>query len=444
MAVIALGSVAFALRLAAALVTGAFHHPELYEYHTVAQSLAAGHGFVFVSHGGVPYYSLEAPLYPGLCALVYALTHGSVAALLVLQMLIGALTAVLVAAIGTRLFNRQAGLAGGFLVAAHPGLIVYASLKAHALTVDAFTFCVVLWQFLQLGRERSIRRSVWAGLALGVGLLERPTAAVFLPVVAAWLFLTAVRSQRLAAVKQIVILSACAFLVILPWTIRNTLIHRQLVFMRSTNWEVFWRGNNPSATGHSYLDPEHLVLETLPPDAVAQLHRLPDEMQQARWFRDRAFAFIRAHPGEFLMLTLKKWWYFWWFAPQTGTLYPRAWLYGYQAFYVMVLWLVAACVRAVVVGGTREQRQAVILTGLMLLALSLSQSLHYVEGRHRWAAEPFLLLLAGWPLPRIGHAVHARWRRRRADQGAGGGVRAVAGGEADGGEALSASQTSST
>lgn len=402
------GSVAFALRLVAALVTGAFHHPELYEYHTVAQSLAAGRGFVFVSHGGVPYYSLEAPLYPWLCAQVYTLTHGSVAALLVLQMLVGSLTAVLVAAIGTRLFNRQAGLAGGLLVACHPGLIVYASLKAHALTVDALCFCVVLWQFLQLGRERSVRRSVWAGLALGLSLLQRPTAVAFLPAGALWLFLTAARSQRVAAVKQGLLVGACAFLVILPWTIRNTLIHHQLVFMRSTNWEVFWRGNNPSATGHSYLDGEHLVLETLPPEALAELHRLPDEMQQARWFRDRAFAFIRAHPADFLMLTLKKWYYFWWRAPQTGTLYPRAWLYGYQAFYVMVLWLVAACVRAVAIHGTSEQRRAVSLIGLMLLALSLIQSLHYVEGRHRWAAEPFLLLLAGAPLARIGKALRAR------------------------------------
>ena len=403
-----LGAFAFALRLAAALVTGSFHHPELYEYHTVAQSLAAGGGFVFFSHGGVPYYSLEAPLYPALCALVYTLTHGSVAALLVLQMLAGSLTAVLIAAIGTRLFNRQAGLAGGILAACHPGLIVYASLKAHALTIDALSFCVVLWQLLQWGRERSVRRSVWAGLALGLSLLERPTAIAFLPAAAAWFFLTAAASERRAAVKQVVLLSACAFLVILPWTIRNTLIHRQLVFMRSTNWEVFWRGNNPSATGHSYVAPERLVLDTLPPEAVAQLHRLRDEMQQARWFRDRAFAFIRAHPAEFLLLTLKKWYYFWWFAPQTGTLYPRAWLYGYQALFVMVLWLVVACARAVAIHGTSEQRQAVMLIGLMLLALSLIQSLHYVEGRHRWVVEPFLLLLAGAPLARIGKALRAR------------------------------------
>lgn len=404
----ALGGFAFALRLAAALVTGAFHHPELYEYHTVARSLMAGQGFVFFSHGGVPYRSLEAPLYPWLCAQVYTLTHGSVTAVLLLQMLAGALTAVLIAAIGTELFNRRAGLAAGILTACHPGLIIYASLKAHSLTVDALCFGVVLWQFLRFGRERSLRRSVWAGLALGISLLQRPTAIAFLPVGAVWFLLTAAKSQRGAAVKPYALLAACAFLVILPWTIRNARIHHRFVFMRSTNWEVFWRGNNPSATGHSYLDAEHTVLETLPSEALAELRRLPDETQQANWFRDRAFAYIRAHPAEFVMRTLKKWYYFWWFSPQSGLLYPRLWLWGYQVFYAVILCFVLASVIMLVARGTAEQRQAVILIGLMLLALSLLQSLHYVEGRHRWAVEPFLLLLAGCSLAQLGRAWHER------------------------------------
>ena len=396
-----IGGIALTLRLLVAWLAGGFHHPQVFEYHSIATALLAGKGFVYASHGGVLYYSFDAPLYPWLCALVYALTRTSVPALLVVQMVASAWTAMLIRMIGESLWGRGAGTLAGLLVACHPGLIVYASLKAHALTFDAFWFTLACWQCIRLSDERTLRRAVWAGLTFGLALLQRPTVFVFFPVAVAWLFETISRQEWRAEARRVGLMTGCAFLVILPWLVRGMMIHRQFVFIRSTNWEVFWRGNNPQATGHSYVDANQTVLETLSPALHQELERLPNEMAQARWFRDQALAFIRAHPRAFVRLTLMKFFYFWWHGPQTGTLYARTWRIGYQLFYAFALAFALAGMLDVAVRGSVRQRQAAVLIGACLLALSIGQSLHYVEGRHRWAIESLLLLFSGVGIVRL-------------------------------------------
>lgn len=95
-------------------------------------------------------------------------------------------------------------------------------------------------------------------------------------------------------------------LVISPWLVRNAQRLHHFVFIRSTSWEVFWRGNNPAATGHSCIDADHTVLNALPPAQLEELKKLPGELAQGEWFRKKAFSFIREHPRDFIWLTAKK------------------------------------------------------------------------------------------------------------------------------------------
>lgn len=390
----AIFGLAFALRLGFGLLRGGLTHPQLFEPDTVARSLLAGDGFVFVWHGGVVYHSFVAPLYPFIVAAMYAVGGGSVVPLMLLQITVSSVTAALITHIGARLFSRRAGLAAGVLSAVHPGLIFNASSNLHEVTFDVLAFTAVFWSWVRLREQLTWRRAVWVGIIGGLSLLERPTTVVFLVVGSIWLWWTAVGADRRAAVHCIGLAAVCAGLIITPWTIRNAWIQHRFVFIRSTDWEVFWRGNNPQATGHSYTLTGQSVLETLPPEALAELRSLPDENQQADWFRDRAFDYIRDQPATFAAMTLKKWYYFWWFSPETGTLYPRWWLYGYLTYYVPVLFLALAGA----FGAVRRRgphANVVMLLVPMLLGLSLLQSLYYVEGRHRWAVEPLLLLLTG-------------------------------------------------
>ena len=75
---------------------------------------------------------------------------------------------------------------------------------------------------------------------------------------------------------------------------------------------MFWRGNNPSASGTSFVDATHTVLGTLSPEDARDLARQPNEIAQADWFKTRAWMFVRTHPDQFVGLTLRKLFYFWW------------------------------------------------------------------------------------------------------------------------------------
>ena len=66
---------------------------------------------------------------------------------------------------------------------------------------------------------------------------------------------------------------------------------------------------------------------------------------------------------------------------------------GYLGYYLPVFLL--ALVGSWVVGRDRAgPRHAVVLLWMMMGALAVAQSLFYVEGRHRWAIEPLLIVLA--------------------------------------------------
>lgn len=386
-----IAAAAFALRLAAAWATDAFQHPHLFEHEVIARALVAGQGFVYPFHG-ILYHSFDAPLYPWICALVYLLTGGSTSALLLVQMASGAATVVVVGRIGERIWNRTAGIVAAWLVACHPGLIIYASLKAHPLVFDVLAFAFLCWRCIRLYDTRTLSQSLWCGIALGVSMLQRQTAVIFLPAALIWLWWTAPKERRGAELRRAAVIALCAAVILAPWLIRGAVVHRRFVFIRTTFWEVVWRGNNPLATGHSYIDGTQTVFDSLPPADLAELHALPDELQQSDWFRNRALAFVRDQPGAALGLTLKKLHQFWWFAPQSGVLYPRGWLRAYQAWYAAALTFALLGLWQIAARGTTDQRRIAAFLGLMMGALSFLQSLSYVEGRHRWQIEPLLLL----------------------------------------------------
>jgi 4-amino-4-deoxy-L-arabinose transferase-like glycosyltransferase len=384
---------ALAIRLAAAVVTGGLWHPELNEYDSIARTLVRGGGFLYY-HIGVPYYSYAPPLDAWIAAASYWST-GSIVPVMVLQCCVGAALAVVAAALAARLFDDwRASAAAGVLVALNPGLIYYNATKSHPLTFDALFFALTLLMVFRLSERPGIGRAIALGAVVGVGSLSRGTIGIFLPITGLWLL--TVRPVRTwpGVVGHMTAAALVAAAIVGPWTVRNSLLHHKFVFILTTDSEDFWRGNNPNATGHSYVAPGQLVVTSIPPQDLAELQRQPNELAQAQWFSDRAGAFVRQHPRRFVELTLAKFYYFWWFAPQTGVLYSRAALNIYKTYYAFALALALAGAWHALRARSPMPSRALLLV-LFLVTLSALQSLFYVEGRHRWAVEPMLLALSG-------------------------------------------------
>jgi 4-amino-4-deoxy-L-arabinose transferase-like glycosyltransferase len=358
----------------------------------MARNLLAGRGLTF-THLGIVYHSFAPPLHSSLAAASYW-TTGSIVPVMLLQIAAGSALAVVTSVIAQRLFgDRFAAAAAGFLVAVHPGLIVYSATKAHPLPFDALFFALALWTFIRLYDDPRVSRAIVAGAVVGLGTLTRSTALIFLPIAALW-FLAVTPRRGWAALRTIAIVGCAAFVVILPWSIRDSMVHHRGLFLISTTGEDFWDGNNPYATGHSYIDADHAVIDALPPADRAELESQPDELAQSQWFMGKAVAFITANPGRAVQLTALKFFHFWWFAPQTGVLYRASWRAMYMAYYVACLLLAAVGVWRIGASG-RDAVRLGLLIAAFLLGLSVLQSVYYVEARHRWAVEPMLLVVSG-------------------------------------------------
>jgi 4-amino-4-deoxy-L-arabinose transferase-like glycosyltransferase len=393
LALLIVGATALAARVTAAIVLDGLYHPHLEEYDVVARNILAGRGFTY-GHHGIIYHSYIAPMHVWVSVASYWLT-GSVAAVMGLQIVVGTGHALVTSVVARRLFGGWvAPLAAGILVALHPGLIVYSASRSHSLVFDALFFTLAVLFTLRLADRQTMVRAAQLGLIVGFGMLSRVTIVLLLPVSVMWLLMVRPRLSRRAVIRSGVVACVCAVGIIAPWTVRTSVLHEQFVLLRTTGTEMFWRGNNPNASGTSYIDAGRTVFSGLSAVDVHDLERQPDELAQARWFRTRATAFIRENPIAFVRLALLKFYYFWWYAPMTGLLYPQAWFQFYMVYYVMALVLAGVGVSLAGRAGKRRMG-ASLLIGSFLLALSSFQSFFYVEGRHRWVVEPLILVFSG-------------------------------------------------
>ena len=201
------------------------------------------------------------------------------------------------------------------------------------------------------------------------------------------------------------IAGSIAIICILPWSIRNYRIHKKAIFITTSSAEHFWRGNSRNASGASFTADKRDMLDKAPKAFVDKLYSL-DEIGQYELLYKDTWAFICENPGHFMILCAKKFYYFWWFSPQTGMTYPALWAEAYKIYYCFLFLFFVCGVIFALKSLSSEKRVFVLSILLMLLMVSLTHSLFYVEIRHRWAIEPFMLIFASY-------GVMAAFRRTR-------------------------------
>jgi 4-amino-4-deoxy-L-arabinose transferase-like glycosyltransferase len=370
---------AFLVRVIIQYLLGSFVHPQTWEYEVAANNLLSGMGLTY-NYYGTTYHSLLSPLYPLICAVAYFFTNHSFIAVAIMQAIISSMICVVIFWIGRHLFGGKCGLVAGVMTIFHPGLIIYTA-KFHTLVLDSFLFCLVVWLLIAVRKKPVFVNQLKLGLAFGLGMLSRSTIILFLPI--SWLWLKKGSRQFFLTFLLSSLILFC------PWLIRNYTIHKKLMIL--TSCANFWRGNNPLATGTSFAESGKPMLEEA--GNIKSLIKGKSEIEQERIFCNEALRFIRNNPAKFFRLFLKKLFYFWWFAPTTGSEYNRPWLELYRIFYIgLVLFSIIGISK---LRGLSSSLQYDALIPILLMAIiSISQSFYYVETRHRWAIEPLLLVFA--------------------------------------------------
>jgi 4-amino-4-deoxy-L-arabinose transferase-like glycosyltransferase len=268
-----------------------------------ARDLADG-----VSGRGVFY---QAPLYPYFLTIIFKVSGDSLLAVRLIQACLGVACVYLVFWTGRRLMGDSAGLIAATVMALYRGLYFF-----DLLLLKAGLFVFISSASLALGvraaeRPNSKGRWIFLGMSLGLLSLLRGNFMLILPFLAGWAYLIERSGSRGAGILRAILMVAGISLVLLPVTIRNYSITKELVLTTSQGGANFYIGNSEFADGRYAKLPfvranPLFESEDFEKEAERRSGRDLSPSQVSRfWFKEGLF-WISAHPGAAARLMLHK------------------------------------------------------------------------------------------------------------------------------------------
>ena len=259
-----------------------------------------------------------APLYAYFLGLVYAAFGSEVGVALIANALLGALSCVLVVAVGRRLFDRRAALIASAMIAADSTSIFFGG------TLTTANLVVPLVLLLLLAAQRaheSPSASRWfsAGLVLGLGALAWQALLLFAPYLLVWPVFSENSSATRRASWAALVLTGIT-IAVLPVSVRSYAVADQFTLVNAGGGISLYAGNHPHAKG-SYGMPRRYTRVIA--DAPVERRQLFAEVVQqisgrelgpseisAFWARE-TLAYISTNPGQWLRHEVRKFGLFW-------------------------------------------------------------------------------------------------------------------------------------
>jgi Flp pilus assembly protein TadD len=419
-AVFAVFAVALAVRLV--LLSQLHGHPLLRptgvlddaEYLRLAQRAAGGDWAL----GPGAYY--VSPLYIYFLASVFRIFGVAVLPAQILQVVLGAAAAALVAACGRRLYGPRAGVVAGLLVAA-TGVLAFSEILVLQSALDPFLAALALERLSAALVRPAVARFVAAGAAFGLLGLNRPNALAACAVVV--LAVAAVQRSR-RGTFQAAALAAGAVLALSPVAIRNRAVAGEWVLVSSHGGLNFLIGNHPGATGGYAVPPG--VTPTIAGQAedtrrvaeAAAGRPLTDAEVSEHFYREGR-RFLREQPGAAIALFLRK------LALTFGRAeLPLNYSYAYWSGdeptilrgLVAGAWLLVPLGLAGLAVAPRVPRRALVAWASFVPAYALAVALFFVAWRYRLPLLVALAVPAGaaidWALRASAARDAAGWRSK--------------------------------
>ena len=262
-----------------------------------ARRIAAGFGYSDGIGGWHPWCHWPVG-YSGVLAGAYRVFGSGPHVATLFNAVVGALLAVLTHRLARYELSRWRARVAGLLCAFHPGLIAYAALVMTE-TLSAFALVVAGLVWVRDRAEHPLRGAVLFGLAIGLGALVHPSFLAYAPALVLLSGETLVRSMRGPGLQKSVgaaaLATACAFVPVLPWTVRNCRVMDRCTLLSTNGGWNLAIGSFSRATGR---------FETLrASDGCAVV---TGQVQQDECWRDLAVATIKSDFGRWLGLVPKK------------------------------------------------------------------------------------------------------------------------------------------
>lgn len=353
------------------------------------------------------------PLYPGFVALLYRGFGRHIWIVQWVQHVLGALSCVLLAVLGGRLLGRRAGLVAGFLAAAYAPYVFF-ELQLLTPAVGLFLNLAALTLLAPRRRAPRYRRFLAAGLLLGLSSGVRPDTLLPASLVLAYLLFENWRApvRQLSARALCVVAGILAM--VLPITVRNYLLVREVVPVSSNAGINFYVGNSTGADGISAV-PVGLRWERL-------ISRVPQEVLEkpataSRWWASAAKSEIMADPAAALLRLGRKALAFFNRREFRNNICYHfiqrvCWPLELSPLQFAVILPLAVCgLVGLLRSGDPALHRAAVLCALWVGGYWIAGVGFFVTARFRLPATPLLILPAAWALAAGFTAVwQKRWR----------------------------------
>ena len=386
----ALLGIGIALRLGWVIAVPPIQESDAFAYwHAAIRLIEEGTHYYFVE-GGHKVMAWRPPGVPLALAPAVALFGPQDWVPAMVNLLAYIVTSVILFDAGRRLMGDSAAVVAVGLLALDPGAIAAIGLALSELLSLMF-FLGSFWAVVR-SRERPWAFGLLAGVLLGCGALFKP-AYLLMPVV--WLVFLALVSPDIRTVGRRFAPMVLAFvLTMTPWATRNYLVLDAFVPVSTNGGDVFYRANNPLASGTYMVRGER--------DIRAEFRH--DEAQWNSIGYKLGLEWILENPVDFLKLAFHKQSYFLaggsatfiYYTLErghgsTGLTYQM--LYGYAQIWWIALWIMIGA------GLLRNWRMMIGSPGLvfMLLVFLYLVAMHSVfesQPRHLIPCYGFLLLIA--------------------------------------------------
>ncbi|MCH1439087.1 MAG: tetratricopeptide repeat protein [Rubripirellula sp.] len=299
--------VAFFLRLLNLLQT--------FELPTVVQLMGDARGYVDWAeqiasgewYGTQTFY--QAPLYPYTLAVLIKGFSAGTFGLRFFQIILGTISVGLIGIAGRHAYNRQVGVIAAAMYALYPPAIYYDGI-IQKTALASFLLCLLLAECSYLNRRASKVHSLFAGITLGLLVLTRENALLWVPVIPIWMALR-IPAERVAKTGTLISYAMGLAVVLLPVAARNASLGGEwspTTFQAGPN---FYIGNNVNSNGlYRPLVPGH---ET-PKYERADAQRLAEQdegreltsREVSRYWFEKSFTEIKQDPGRWFRLLMIK------------------------------------------------------------------------------------------------------------------------------------------
>jgi glycosyltransferase involved in cell wall biosynthesis/4-amino-4-deoxy-L-arabinose transferase-like glycosyltransferase len=355
-----------------------FYFPDSVDYSSTAVNLLV-HGEFGETYG-------RAPVYPLFLAGIYVLFGQKLAVIRMVEALLGAGLAVVIAIMARRIDGKEAGILAGLLWSIYPTGIFITGLVYPTNVATILLACAMLCMVTKAHQELAPSRVVLGGILFGCAALTVPVVLATILVVSLWLMYWQGR-QRLLLVSLFLLGTAVP---LTPWTVRNFEVHGRLVIIE--------------------------------PRLVTHLPRVPnDQNPSERQKGDPKVNAILANPGVFAMRFAREFGYFWELSPHRIVMtYPavretmhegdarivRETVFGTSwTSLVSILSAGPLFLFALIGTGamwfTEEQRRALSLLCCTILSFAIGYSFFFGKMRYRIPIEPYLVILGAYGLRQI-------------------------------------------